>query len=392
MRRALWLVLVSTAAHAATVEAPDAFAQEVEDARNEIAAQLQLHAYDLLDELVFRWTQEPPFENESPLVLADVTVPVGFGSGLQALIENHFVSLLVKNPRAKLQLVHCPQCMAMVVHSGAKGTVVARGVDEPETLAKAGVASGSRHALFLDFEAEGAALVLRVRITSLEPNLPIVYARTISTTTASPSLLRSEDKLKSAAEARKEYLDLLEGKGLLLVPISFAVRTYQPNPNAFVATAPLLWLNVGIEAALSQARAWTASFSAGITWAPESHVGWSLTGRVGRLLTGNTVSLTHPDVYAYVGGSVISMYGTGALAFRNNIPTPEDLKASTGTTPNVIFGTLHFGLMARLKNRIAVSAYIETAPALNGSPVLGNFIDLGFTKLQTLGFEVLFCF
>jgi hypothetical protein len=389
------LLLVCATANAADVDAPDAFEKEAEEARAEIASQLQLHAYDLLDELVFRWVQAPPFERDTALVLADVTVPVGFGSGLQALIENHFVDLLLKNPRTHVQLTHCPQCLAMVVHSGAKGTVVGRGVDEPEALEKAGIASGSRHAIFLVFEAEGAALVLRVRITSLEPKLPIVYAQAITSTTSSPSLLRSPEKLKSAADARKEYLDLLEGRGLLLVPVSFSVRTYQAKPNALIASAPLLWLNAGIEASLSQARAWVASFSAGLTWAPQSHVGWSLQARVGRLITGNVVSLTHPDVYVFVGGALISMYGTGAVPFRDN-RTPEAVKeetdSSTDTSPNAIFGTLQAGLTLRLKNRVAATAYLETAPALNDSMSFGNFIDLGVTKIQTIGFEVTFCF
>ncbi len=385
-------LLLSTVAHAAAPDDPgDSFQKELEEARAEVAAQLQLQAYDLLDELVYRWTQESPFEADTSLVLADVTVPVNFGSGLQALIENHFVSLLVKNPRAHVQLVHCPQCTALVVHSGAKGTVVGRGVDMPEALAAAGVTSGSRHAVFLDFEAEGSVLVLRVRITSLEPKLPITYAQTLSTTTASGAMLRSPDKLKSATEARREYLDLIEGKGLLLIPVTIAVRTYQARPNSFIATAPLLWVQAGIEASLSQARAWTAGFSAGITWAPNSHVGWSLTGRVARLISGNTVSLTHPDLYVFLGGSLIALYGAGAFAFKSQIPTIEDIRDATQTNPSHYFGTVHLGVLLRLKNRIGASFYVESAPGLDNANALGNFIDLGL-KIHTLGFEVSFCF
>lgn len=387
------LLLAAAAAHAAAEDDPtNSFQKELEEARAEVGAQLQLQAYDLLDELVYRWSQEPPFAADTPVVLADVTVPVGFGSGLQALLENHFVALLVKNPRTHVQLVHCPQCTAMVVHSGAKGTVVGRGVDMPDALAAAGVTSGSRHAIFLDFEAEGSVLVLRVRMTSLEPKLPITYAHTISTTTASAAMLRSPDKLKSAADARKEYLDLLEGKGILLIPITVGVRTYQTRPGAFAPAPPLLWLQAGVEASLNQARAWTAGFNLGFTWAPNSHVGWSLQARVARLITGNTVSLTHPDVYAYIGGAVISVYGTGAFAYRSIQPTLDELKDSTQTTPNVIYGTFHAGLLLRLKNRLGVSMYIESAPALDNASSAGNYVDLGFMKWHTFGFEVQFCF
>lgn len=386
------LLLVAASARAANVDAPDAFEQQVEESRAEIAAQLQLQAYDLLDELVYGWLKDSPFEADTAVVLADVTVPVGFGSGMQALLENHFTALLVQNPRTHVQLTHCPQCASMVVHSGAKGTIVARGVDSPEALTAAGVASGSRHAIFLDFEAEGAALVLRARMTSLEPKLPITWARTLTTTSHSPALLRSPDQLKSAAEARKEYLDLLTGSGLLLVPINLAVRSYSAKQNAFVGAAPTIWIQAGLEASLSQARAWTASFHAGITWTPESHVGWSLSGRVARLISGNVVSLTHPDLYVFTGAAVISMYGTGALAFRNQTPTPQELKDSTTTSPNVIFGAMHLGLLMRLKNRIGASVYFESSPALDNSQMIGNLVDLGLIKVHAFGVEVSFCF
>ena len=54
--------------------------------------------------------------------------------------------------------------------------MVTRGYDDPEALAQAGVSSGAKHALFLDFEAEGASLVLRARITTLDQSLRIVSA------------------------------------------------------------------------------------------------------------------------------------------------------------------------------------------------------------------------
>lgn len=390
-RLAACLLLASAAAHAGDVDTPSAFEDQMEAARGEIASQLQLQAYDLLDELVYGWLKEPPFKEDTAVVLADVTVPVGFGSGLQALIENHFVSLLTQNPRTHVQLVHCPQCTSMIVHSGAKGTVVARGVDSPEALAQAGIASGSRQAIFLDFEVEGAALVLRVRMTSLEPKLPITWARTLTTTSHSPALLRAPDKLKSAAEARKEYLDLLEGKGIILVPISLSVRTYRGKDNVPVGAAPTIWLNVGLEASLNQARAWTAGFSAGITWTPQSHVGWSLQGRIARLITGNVVSLTHPDLYAFIGAAVMSIYGAGAYSFKDQIPTPAEIRNAAEWTPNAIFGAVHLGILMRLKNRLGAAFYAEWSPALDNSPLLGNYIDVG-AKVHALGVEVQFCF
>jgi hypothetical protein len=370
---------------------------QAETLRAEVAAQLQLKAYDLLDELVYSWTQSPIFALDTPVVLADVSVPVGFGSGLQALIENHFVSLVVSNPRTRVVVAHCPQCTSVVVRSGARGTVVARGVDEPEALSAAGLLSGSRHALFLDFEAEGSALVLRARMTALEPSLPIVYARTLSTSTSSAALLRHGERLKSAAEARQEYLEALEGRSNFLVPVRMGVRTYASSndPNTPVRSVPFIWLQAGGELALTQARAWTASFSGGVSWMPNLHTAWMAQARMSRLLSGAVTSMTHPDLYAFVGGSLINVTGQSAHLFREQLPDINDLLnnlAGLAIEPTTTFAAFQLGLELRVKNRIGASVFYESVPALNSAPAIGRYWNLGPIPFHTFGAEVSFCF
>jgi hypothetical protein len=387
----LLLAVLPAAVVAAEPTITEAQQAQLEALRGEIAAQIQLQAYDLLDELVFGWTEQPVFALETPLVLADVSVPVGFGSGMRALIENHFAALIVKNPRTRVALTHCPQCTSVVVHSGARGTILSRGVDEPEALSKAGTLSGSRHALFLDFEIEGSALVLRTRITSLEPALPIVYAKTLSTSTSSPALLRSGDRLKSAAEAHREYVDALQGRGLYQVPIRIGVRTYAAG-SAPVSATPFPWLQAGVEGSLSQARAWTGSFSVGFSWAPQLHTGWLAQGRVSRLLSGSASSLTAPDLYAFVGGSVISIHGLGAVVFQDEVPDLNDLLSQlTGGGLSSTFGALQLGLELRLKNRIGAGVFLESMPLMD-APAIGDFLDLGVITFRSLGVEVSVCF
>ncbi len=387
----LILAVLPTAVVAAEPTITEAQQAQLEALRGEIAAQIQLQAYDLLDELVFGWTEQPVFALETPLVLADVSVPVGFGSGMRALIENHFAALIVKNPRTRVALTHCPQCTSVVVHSGARGTILSRGVDEPEALSKAGTLSGSRHALFLDFEIEGSALVLRARITSLEPALPIVYAKTLSTSTSSPALLRSGDRLKSAAEAHREYVDALQGRGLYQVPIRIGVRTYAAG-SAPVSATPFPWIQAGVEGSLSQARAWTGSFSVGFSWAPQLHTGWLAQGRVSRLLSGSASSLTAPDLYAFVGGSVISIHGLGAVVFQDEVPDLNDLLSQlTGGGLSSTFGALQLGLELRLKNRIGAGVFLESMPLMD-APAIGDFLDLGVITFRSLGVEVSVCF
>ena len=387
------LMSVSAAAAAADSSLEQAQTAQLESLRKEVAGQLQLQAYDLVDELVYGWTERPPFVVDTPVVLADVSVPVGFGSGLQALIENHFASLLIKNSHSHVILSHCPQCTSVVVHSGPKGTVVSRGADAPEALASAGIASGSRRALFLDFEIEGSALVLRARITSLEPTLPIVYARTLTTSTSSAALLRSEDHLKSAEEARKEYLDLLQGKGALQVPLRLGIRSYAAGDGAVSLAVPFVWIQLGVEVALSQSRAWTAAASVGFSWAPSTHQGYLANARFSRLLTGQTTSLSHPDLYAFLGASAIEVRGPDALAFQPKTATTENILAAVrGTPPEMMFASFEVGLTLKVKNRIGVSVYLEDSPALNQAPSIGKIIDLGVVQFHSFGAEVSVCF
>ena len=397
---AITLGLVSSSSWAApSPEVVEQQRAQMEKLRGEIASQFQLQAYDLLDELVYGWTRQPVFELETPVVLADVTVPVGFGSGLSALIENHFAELVVKNPRTRVILAHCPQCTAVMVHSGAKGTIVSRGVDQPEALAAAGALSGARHAIFLDFEAEGSALVLRARITSLEPALPIIHARTLTTSTSSPALLRSGDHLKSAAEARQEYLDALQGRSVFTVPVRIAVRSYAQGSNGGTPPMPFIWLQVGAEVALTQARAWTGTFSAGASWMPQLHTGFMAQARISRLLTGSVASLTRPDLYAFVGGSVLYVTGQGARVFLPNTavtpPNPQDPLSllQQVTPPTAIFAAFPIGLELRIGNRIGASVFLESAPALDNAPSIGTHLNLlNLLKFHTVGAEVTFCF
>ncbi len=385
------LLPVSALAEEPTVT--EARRAQLESLRAQVAGQIQLQAYDLLDELVFSWLEQPVFALDTPVVLADVSVPVGFGSGLQALIENHFAALVVKNPRTRVLLAHCPKCTSVVVHSGAKGTIISRGVDEPEALSTAGALSGSRHALFLDFEVEGAALVLRARITALEPSLPIVYAKTLSTSTSSAALLRTADRLKSAAETRQEYLDALQGRSLYLVPVRIGVRSYAGGSAQSIAIPPFLWLQVGAEAPLTQARAWTGSLSLGVSWMPQLHVGWMVQGRISRLLSGSVTSLTRPDLYAFVGGSVVSIHGLSALVFQDQVLNLEDVTSQLlGVDPQALFGAVQLGLELRIKNRIGASVFVESLPSMNTAPSIGRYVDLGPIQLHSLGVEVSFCF
>jgi len=223
-RALLFVAVVALASTARGDDDVDSRERQLDLLRAEVGSQVQLQAAELIDELVYGWTLRAPFDVDTGVVLAGVSVPVSLGTGLEAYLENHLAGLVTRNPRTHVQLVHCPACSAWVVHSGSKGTVVTRGFDAPEALSQAGLSSGAKHALFLDFEAEGSSLVLRARITTLDTTLRIVAARTLSTATSAPAMLRESERLTSVAEARKEYLEALGGRGLFLVPVRVGVR------------------------------------------------------------------------------------------------------------------------------------------------------------------------
>ncbi|MCP4500564.1 MAG: hypothetical protein GY822_11445 [Deltaproteobacteria bacterium] len=373
---------------------------KIERLRAEIANQIQLQAYDLLDELVFGWLEAPPFAIPTSVVLADVTAPFAYGSGLEALIENHLAQLLIKNPKTNVIMAHCPACNALVVHSDAVGTVMGRGVDQPKALKKLRGGSGAEHALFLDFEGEGTALVARVRITRLTALLPIVYARTLSTRLAKAALLRKPDRLLSAQDAREEYESLLEGRGPISIPVRFVLSAFSPSQDAALPfPIPIPWLQIGGEMSMGTARAWTGSLILGATFVPTIHSGAMFQARVHRLLTGSSFSLTRPDIYGFFGVAVMGIQGATATVLVPPSQTSAvlDLVGILGSM--ALYPSVQAGLELRVNNRIGASFFFESMPTLQDNDNIGNWldsldtgIDFGPLQINSMGVEVTFTF
>jgi len=385
-----WVYAIALSAlmpSAGAITPEDAQRAALEDLRREVAGEVQLKAYDLIDELVYRWTQSPPFGEPTPVVVADVTVPVGMGTGLAGLVSNHLSKLLIDNPRTHVVLSACPSCTAMVVHSGPEGTVVSRGLDNPEALSKIG-GPGGRHGLYIDLTAEGAWLVLRARITRLTPDLPIVYSQTIASPAGAPSLLRSGQSLKSAAEARDEYLDALEDRGPFTIPVKFAVRTYAAADDFGFPPAPVIWLQTGFEAALTQARRWKTELVLGYAWLPDAYQGFMVQSRMSRLISGQTRSLTGPDVYLTIGAALMTIDGVAVAQLADLGQSNTDGTVSTRGT----FAGLHLGLEMKVANRIGAAVFLENMPAFNDSTRIGSFVDLFGIDFHSFGAEVSFCF
>lgn len=385
------LLLLSSTTHAAT---PIERAQqaELDRVRAKVANQVHLSAYDLVDEMVWGWTQEPVFDKPTQVVLADVTVPVGLGTGMQALLENHISSVILKNPTSNVRLVHCPACRQVVVHSGPEATVVTRGIDNPDVLAKLGETT-DRHALFIDIEAEGTFLVMRARLTRLNPDLPIVWSHTISTSANTPALLRDGADLKSAAEAREEYMAALEDRGPTSVIARVGVRTYARGDFGNTPPPPFLWFQAGVELGATEALDWTASLVIGGSHIPQAYSGLLAEARVNRLLTGRVRSHTRPDLYFFLGGSAQTLWGTATTPFLGDPINADDvLRQNNAEAPRFIFGTVELGLDLRLGQRFGLIGYLEYYHPLRFSQNIGAHVRVLGINFQSFGLEVQTCF
>ncbi|MEQ9498564.1 MAG: hypothetical protein RIT81_16935 [Deltaproteobacteria bacterium] len=367
-------------------EVDDATLAKLEELRRAKANEIQLSAYNLVDELVYGWTKTPVFQQETDVVLAGVTVPVGLGTALSSLVENHINDVLIKNPSTRMTLTHCPACTAMIVHSGREGTVISRGVDNPEAFDRLRRDTTTKYALFVDIEAEGTSLVLRARITKLDTSLSIVWARTIASASDTRSMLREADDIKSVEEARQELMAAVEDRWPLVVPARISVRFFSDGGSTGVNPPPFVWIQSGVELALSQERAWTASFLLGYGWVPSSYDGFMAQVRIHRLLTGESRSYVRPDAYAFLGASLFAVQGPSALIFQRDQLTTEDILAIAqgNDQPIQIVSTVHAGLELRIGNRMGLNVFAELLPAHIGSNNLGLFLDL----FHSLGTEV----
>ena len=370
----------------------DAMDRRLLEARASVAAEVHLHAFDLIDELVLGWKDEPVFAAPTGVVLADMGVPVGLGVGMQALLENHLGEVLGANPDTQLQLVHCPACTSVVVHSGPEATVVSRGMDQPDALEQLeGASLQSQHALYIDVEAQGAFLVLRARLTRLTPERPVVWSRTLASSTSLPSMLRAPDALTSADEARQAYLDLLEGRGSVHVPLRVGVRTYAlPYDPTGLAPPPFLWVQSGVEVDLRRGGRWTGSMLGGFSFIPDAYMGIMGQARVGYLMTGRVRSMSRPDLYGFVGVSAISVWGPGTESFGSTTLTADDVLTAQdeGIVNRDTFGTIHAGVDLRVGRRIGLSFFYEHMPSMRDNPNMGSYVTILNVPFQSLGTEV----
>jgi hypothetical protein len=158
------------------------------------------------------------------------------------------------------------------------------------------------------------------------------------------------------------------------------------------AAAEIAALQSGVELGANDARAWTASLLAGYSFIPQAYQGLMAQARISRLVTGRARSLSRPDLYVFVGGAVVTVWGPATAPFTNDALTTDQIIASLeGEDPRNSFGALHVGVDLRLGNRIGVSTFLETLPSLGNSPNLGDYLNV-VVGFQSFGAEATFWF
>ena len=154
---------------------------------------------------------------------------------------------------------------------------------------------------------------------------------------------------------------------------------------------PFLWLQTGLEMALTDSRAWISSFVVGYSIIPQAYQGLMGQVRMSRLITGNYRSLTRPDLYLFGGGALMTVWGPATGSFVTDALDTDDIIGQLeGDVPRAIFGTFHGGLDVRIGNRMGVNVYLEWLPSFRNSSNFGQYVTFAGIGFQSFGSEVTF--
>jgi len=362
---------------------------QMDHLREQLGARLEIQAAELLDQFVFELASEPPFSSPTPVVIAMISTPIGTNHAFGVFIENHLYDVLLKNPKANLVPIHCSICMSTIVKSTPKGTVLYPAGSQLMMSEDLKTQSNVKAALYLDLEAQGTELVLRTRFTTLDGSQKIIRAKSFSTLSTPGAMLQNPGALKSTTEVRQEYIGILKDRPYFHFPFKFIYRDYKATNTGIVP--PFIWFELGVDGFVSLKQDWLMGFAIGLSSLDKAHTGFSVGGRLGRLLTGSARSFTRPDLYFISGITLMEIKGTDAQAFLPERPSERDrLLELSNSTPRVSFSAYKFGLELRMQNRYGLTAFIESSPTLKNQKARAvgkHFSTLGF-DFQTLGVEV----
>lgn len=337
-------------------------------ARSDMAGYLHLMAADLLDELVYRWTENPTFGSPTRVVLVELGVPMGLNGNFQGFLEDRFFDLLTQHPETSMIPVHCGLCTELTVVSDPSGTFMGRGADVMPDFKQLPNWQNTK-GLYLNFAIQGTELVLRSRLVNLDAERRIIAAQTLATSSSQPPLLRATKPLVSAEEVRREYISLLKEQDAIEIPIRVSVSFFAASPKSMagqtITLPPMMWLQAGAETWISQRRRWLGGFFLGLSSMPETYDAWALGGRFSRLL-GSGYRLATPNYYAYLETSYMELSGPASSLFRSNeVRTPDEIineYRDRDQPLKITDGRIKLGVEMHLKSFYRAEAFLEVMP------------------------------
>lgn len=339
------------------------------DDEEPVRLDLRLMASDLVDEVVYSWLKTPPFASATPLIVAEITAPIGIDHRFDETIENHLFDLLRANPSLPLTLVHCSSCRQWFTVTTPEKTVIGRALDRaegPDVLRDLPHA----HALSLHFDVVGNDLILWAEIFEIAPPRKIVWAKRLSHSTSTRPLLQEPGHLVSIEQAREEQRQLLKGHDTLQAVTRFPIRNYLANATGRGAEIPpLIFLEQSFEAILLPRRNQRVGLSLGLTSLRGSLEGWSFGAHYLALLGRREPSLIHPDLYLRTGVTYLRLEGPGSLVFSQNQLDIARL-ANNQEEPRASLTAWQIGLEAHIKYRFGLAVFVEYVPALNESQII----------------------
>ncbi|SMF71123.1 hypothetical protein [Pseudobacteriovorax antillogorgiicola] len=304
---ALSIIISSTASAQAPME-------KANRARGTVAMKLHLLGADLLDELVYRWTKNPPLAQKSDVMVMNIEGPLGLNSNLNAFLENHLFRLLIQHEKSNIVPVHCPLCSVTTAYSSPEGTIIGKGADIPKVSGK-GV--NARYALYVDLSIERSLLVLRSRLVSLDEQRRVVQAETIATDSGSPPSLRKPDSLVSVKEAREEYEQILRRQGRARLSLGTKISMFNFS-DSNVTITPMPWVLLGVDVFPSEQRDWYMNFSLGTTSIPNEFNGTQISSRYATRLLPKYSNLIQPEIFGFVGFEYFQISGNAGRVFTSS--------------------------------------------------------------------------
>ncbi len=344
-----------------------------DDENSPIHLNIHYMAQDLIDDLVYEWLENPPFNAETLVSLVEVSGPIGLDHGFVQSVENRLFQLLKVNPHTQIKLSYCSICMQYIAKANPEKTVFSRVIDQPEALEYLSKAYPSRKALSLQFEAEGKDLVLRASIFELTQDQKIVWANSFNTVFTARRLLREDSPLKSQTMARDEQMKILSRKDPMEFVTRISFRSFDANPSGlpstFNAVAPLIFLEQSFEGIKLPDQDLRLALDIGFTSIQNAYEGWLVGGHVANLLLRKTPSLMNPDIYFIAGFHFIRLRGPGALVFGSQQLDINQI-LNTKAEPKASMVGWKWGFETHIKHRFGAFTVLEYYPVLKKSKIV----------------------